>query len=237
MNRPRVVSDQQWWLEREELLAQEKRLTRELDALAARRRRMPMVALDPGYRFTAADGSEVGLAALFDGRRQLVIYHVMLAPGQDHYCVGCSSFVDNLADPVHLRARDTELILMCRAPQVEIEGLRSRMGWTLPWFSSGGSTFEDDLGVGDLFGLSVLLRCESDDPAGADEFFRTYFTSWRGVDRLRTDLNLLDLTPYGRQEAWEDSPAGWPQEPTWSRMRHKDEYVTAVAPVCACGTS
>ena len=91
--------------------------------------------LDPGYRFTAPDGEEVGLAGLFDGKRQLVVYHFMLRPGQDHLCDGCCSFTDNLADQVHLNARDTRLILLCRAPQAEIEPIRKRMGWTVPWYS------------------------------------------------------------------------------------------------------
>ncbi|QFU92443.1 DUF899 domain-containing protein [Amycolatopsis sp. YIM 10] len=217
MNRPQVVSPEEWQVARDALLVKEKEHTRALDALAAERRRLPMVRLDPGYRFTAPDGEEVGLAGLFDGMRQLVVYHFMLRPGQDYLCDGCCSFTDNLADQVHLNARDTRLILLCRAPQAEIAPVRERMGWTVPWYSSFGSSFEDDLGVTSGFGLSVLLR-------DGDGFFRTYFTTARGVDRLRMDFNLLDLTPYGRQEIWEDSPAGWPQDPTMSWLRLRDEY-------------
>jgi predicted dithiol-disulfide oxidoreductase (DUF899 family) len=218
MNRPAVVSAQEWQAAREALLVREKEQTRALDALAAERRRLPMTALDTSrYRFTGPDGSEVGLTGLFDDHRQLVIYHVMLEPGQDWLCGGCCSFTDNLAQGQwHLNARDTRLILMARAPQEEFEAVRRRFGWTLPYYSSGGSSFNDDLGLQN-FGLSVLLRDE-------DEVFRTYFTTARGVDRLRTDFNLLDLTPYGRQEAWEDSPAGWPQDPTMSWIRLHDEY-------------
>lgn len=217
MNRPQVVSAEEWQVARDALLVKEKEHTRALDALAAERRRLPMVRLDPGYRFTAPDGAEVGLSGLFDGKRQLVVYHFMLRPEQDFLCDGCCSFTDNLADQVHLNARDTRLILLCRAPQAEIAPIRERMGWTVPWYSSHGSTFEDDLGVTRGFGLSVLLR-------DGDEVFRTYFTTSRGVDRLRMDFNLLDLTPYGRQETWEDSPAGWPQDPTMSWLRLRDEY-------------
>jgi predicted dithiol-disulfide oxidoreductase (DUF899 family) len=217
MNRPQVVSAQEWQAARDALLVKEKEHTRALDALAAERRRMPMVRLDKDYRFTAPDRTPVGLADLFQGRRQLVIYHFMLEPGQDWLCGGCASFTDNLADQSHLNARNTTLILMARAPQEEIDAIRQRMGWTVPWYSSHGSDFNDDLGLGGGFGLSVLLR-------DGEEFFRTYFTNGRGVDRLRLDFNLLDLTPYGRQEAWEDSPEGWPQDPTMSWLKVRDEY-------------
>jgi predicted dithiol-disulfide oxidoreductase (DUF899 family) len=217
MNRPQVVSAQEWQAARAALLVKEKEHTRALDALAAERRRLPMVRLDKDYRFTAPDRTAVGLADLFRGRRQLVIYHFMLEPGQDQPCGGCSSFTDNIADQSHLNARDTTLIVMARAPQGEIDPVRRRMGWTVPWYSSYGSDFNDDLGLNGGFGLSVLLR-------DGEEFFRTYFTNGRGVDRLRLDFNLLDLTPYGRQEEWEDSPEGWPQNPTMMWMKLKDEY-------------
>jgi predicted dithiol-disulfide oxidoreductase (DUF899 family) len=217
MNRPQVVSAQEWQAARDALLVKEKQYTRALDALAAERRRLPMVKLDKDYVFTTPDGKQVGLGDLFDGRRQLIIYHFMLEPGQDSVCGGCASFTDNLADQTHLNARDTTLILMARAPQDEIEILRKRFGWTVPWYSSHGSDFNDDLGLGGVFGLSVLLR-------DGDEFFRTYFTTSRGVDRLRLDFNLLDLTPYGRQEVWEDSPEGWPQDSTMAWIRLRDEY-------------
>jgi predicted dithiol-disulfide oxidoreductase (DUF899 family) len=218
VDRPAIVSAEEWTAARAALLVKEKEHTRALDALAAERRRLPMVALDAQrYSFTAPDGQRVGLAGLFEGYRQLVIYHFMLEPGQDWMCGGCCSFTDNLAGGQwHLNARDTRLILMARAPQDEIEPVRRRFGWTVPFYSSYGSDFNDDMGLAG-FGLSVLLR-------EGDEVFRTYFTTARGVDRLRMDFNLLDLTPYGRQEQWEDSPAGWPQDPTMSWLRLHDEY-------------
>jgi predicted dithiol-disulfide oxidoreductase (DUF899 family) len=219
VSRPRVVSEQDWQAARAALLVREKEHTRALDALAAERRRLPMVRLDAGkYQFTAPDRSPATLTELFDGGRQLIIYHFMLEPGQDWTCGGCATFTDNLsslAQP-HLTARGTRLILMARAPQDEIEVLRQRMGWTVPWYSSYGSAFNDDMGL-TAFGLSVLLR-------DGDGVFRSYFTAGRGVDRLRLDFNLLDLTPYGRQEEWEDSPEGWPQDPTMSWLRPHDEY-------------
>jgi predicted dithiol-disulfide oxidoreductase (DUF899 family) len=219
MNRPQVVSEQEWQAARDALLVKEKEYTRALDALAAERRRLPMVQLDPGkYTFTAPDGSAASLAGLFDGHRQLVIYHVMLEPGQDWICGGCATFTDNLDNQSqpHLNARHTRLILMARAPQPEIEVPRKQFGWSVPWYSSHGTSFNDDMGL-TAFGLGVLLR-------DGDEVFRSYFTTARGVDRLRLDFNLLDLTPYGRQEQWEDSPEGWPQDPTMSWLRLRDEY-------------
>jgi predicted dithiol-disulfide oxidoreductase (DUF899 family) len=219
MIRPEVVSAPEWQAARDTLLAKEKEYTRALDALAAERRRLPMVQLDAAkYTFTAPDGSPASLTDLFDGQNQLIIYHFMLEPGQDWICGSCSTLTDNLAEhtQAHLNARNARLILMARAPQSEIEVLRQRFGWPVPWYSSFGTTFNDDLSL-ENFGLSVLLR-------DGDEVFRTYFTTARGVDRLRLDFSLLDLTPFGRQEQWEDSPEGWPQDPTMSWLRLRDEY-------------
>jgi predicted dithiol-disulfide oxidoreductase (DUF899 family) len=219
MIRPEVVSAPEWQAARDTLLAKEKEYTRALDALAAERRRLPMVQLDAAkYTFTAPDGSAASLTDLFDGQNQLIIYHFMLEPGQDWICGSCSTLTDNLAEhtQAHLNARNARLILMARAPQSEIEVLRQRFGWPVPWYSSFGTTFNDDLGL-ENFGLSVLLR-------DGDDVFRTYFPTARGVDRLRLDFSLLDLTPFGRQEQWEDSPEGWPQDPTMSWLRLRDEY-------------
>jgi predicted dithiol-disulfide oxidoreductase (DUF899 family) len=219
MNRPQIVSAQEWQVARDALLVKEKEYTRALDALAAERRRLPMVRLDTEkYEFTAPDGRPASLIDLFAGQQQLLIYHFMLEPGEDYICGGCATLTDNFdnqAQP-HLNARNTRLILMARAPQAEIEVVRERFGWKVPWYSSYGTDFNDDMGL-TYFGLSVLLR-------DGDEVFRTYYTTARGVDRLRLDFNLLDLTPYGRQEEWEDSPDGWPQDPTMTWLRLRDEY-------------
>ncbi|GAA3030124.1 DUF899 domain-containing protein [Actinokineospora globicatena] len=217
MNRPPVVSQQEWQAARDELLVKEKVLTHALDALAAERRRLPMFQVRADHRFTAPDGGTVDFAALFDGKRQLVVYHFMLPAGADSICGGCATFTDNIPDLPHLAARDTRLILMAPAPQDEIEPVRARFGWTTPWYSSHGNGLYEEIGLGGGFALSVFLR-------DGDDIFRTYATTSRGVDRLRTDFNLLDLTPYGRQEAWEDSPEGWPQTPTMQWLRLRDEY-------------
>ena len=224
MNLPPVVSEAQWQAARDDLLAEEKAATRALDALAAKRRRLPMAHLPKPYVFEGPDGS-ASLVDLFEGRRQLVIYNFMLWPGSDHVCGGCASFTDNIPPNLaHLHARDTTYAMVSRVPLEQIEGVRRRFGWTHPWYSSLGSDFNYDLGVssdrGEGFGLSVYLR-------DGDDVYRTYFTKARGVDRLRLDFNLLDLTPLGRQEEWEDSPEGWPQDPTMSWIRLHDEYEAA----------
>jgi predicted dithiol-disulfide oxidoreductase (DUF899 family) len=218
---PPIVSTQEFDTARAALLEEEKALTHALDALAARRRRMPMTPIEKTYTFHGPEG-DVDLVNLFDGRRQLIVYHFMFAPGEQAPCLGCSTFTDNIADLSHLRARDTNLVLISRAPLDELVAYRDRMGWTVPWYSSAGGDFNADFGVTspegrESFKLSVLLR-------DGDDVFRTYWTTARGVDRLRLDLNLLDLTPYGRQEVWEDSPAGWPQDQTLTWLRRHDEY-------------
>ncbi len=220
MTLPPVVSASEWQAGRDELLVEEKALTHALDALAAKRRRLPMVAFDKPYVFEGPHGS-ASLVDLFEGRRQLVVYNFMLWPDRDHICGGCASFTDNMPNLAHLNARDTTFALVSRVPREQIDHVRERFGWTHPWYSSLGSDFNYDVGVssdrGEMFGLSVFLR-------DGDDVYRSYFTSGRGVDRLRVDFNLLDLTPLGRQEAWEDSPDGWPQDPSMSWMRLRDEY-------------
>jgi predicted dithiol-disulfide oxidoreductase (DUF899 family) len=221
---PQVVSREEWLTTHEELLAKEKDLTRQRDALSAERRRLPMVRIDKDYVFEGPDG-KASLLDLFDGRRQLIIYHFMFAPGVDGWpsagCEGCSLFVDNLGHLAHLHARETSLVLVSRAPLAQIEPYKERMGWTVPWFSSAGSDFNADFGLTtderETFGLSVVLR-------DGDSIFRSYFTNGRGVEALGSNWTLLDLTPLGRQEEWEDSPAGWPQTPPYEWWRRHDEY-------------
>jgi len=211
MELPPVVSAAEWQKAHERQLVKEKAATHARDALAAERRRLPRILIDKGYEFDGPAG-KASLLDLFDGRRQLIVYHFMFAPDVEGWpeagCGGCTMFVDNLGDLVQLRERETSFALISRAPLANIEAYKARKGWTAPWFSSAGSDFNRDLGFttdeGETFGLSVFIR-------EGNRIFRTYFTSGRGVEMLGTSRSFLDLTPFGRQEAWEDSPFGYPQ--------------------------
>jgi predicted dithiol-disulfide oxidoreductase (DUF899 family) len=220
MSLPDVVSREEWRAARERLLAKEKEATRALDALSAERRRLPMVQIDKPYEFEGAAG-KVGLLDLFEGRRQLIIYHFMLGPDAKQGCAGCSMVVDNMGNPAHLNARDTTLALVSRAPLPKLETFKRRMGWTIPWYSSFGSDFNYDFGVtrgeSESFGVSVFLR-------DGDRVFQTYFTNLHGVEHLGSNWTYLDLTPFGRQEEWEDSSEGWPKTPLYEWWRHHDRY-------------
>jgi predicted dithiol-disulfide oxidoreductase (DUF899 family) len=228
MNLPPVVSEAEWRKASEALLAQEKDATRARDALAAERRRLPRVRIEEDYTFDGPEG-EVALPDLFDGRRQLLLYHFMFGPNQEVGCDGCSMFVDQIGHLAHLHARDTSFGLVSRAPLAKIAAYQKRMGWTIPWMSSFRSDFNVDFGVGpetpqagvyqdgESFGLSVFLR-------EGDSVFRTYFTTHRGVEALGSVWTFLDLTPLGRQESWEDSPAGYPQTKPYEWWRRHDEY-------------
>jgi predicted dithiol-disulfide oxidoreductase (DUF899 family) len=220
---PKVVSPTEWQTAHEQLLAQEKAATRARDALAAERRRQPMMKLDD-YVFDGPNG-KARLVDLFAGHRQLALYHFMFAPGVHGWpnagCPGCSMFVDQLGLPAHFHARDVSIALVSLAPLASLEAYRKRMGWALPWYSSANNTFNKDLDIstpeGEHHGLSVLLR-------DGETVYRTYFTSQRGVEALGSVWSFLDLMPYGRQEKWEDSPAGWPQSDPYQWWRRHDEY-------------
>jgi predicted dithiol-disulfide oxidoreductase (DUF899 family) len=228
---PAVVSEAEWRAAHDALLAKEKALTRARDALAAERRRLPITRIDKPYVFEGPGGA-VTLADLFEGRRQLLLYHFMFAPGvfgwPDAGCPGCSMFIDNVGQftPAHLNARGVSLALVSLAPLASIEAYRKRMGWTHRWVSSANSSFNVDLGLTtpdlERHGLSVFLR-------RGDDIFRTWFTSQRGLEGLGDVWHLLDATPWGRQEAWEDSPPGSPQSAPYQWWRRHDEYPAAGA--------
>ena len=216
---PAVASQEEWQAARAALLAKEKEATRALDTLAAERRRLPMVRVEKDYAFEGPDGP-ASLLDLFEGRRQLIVYHFMWErDGQpDERCEGCSMFVDNLGHLSHLNARDTTMVLVSRnAPVDEMEAFKRRMGWEVPWYSMPDGEFNADHGVRGGFGLNVFLR-------EGDAVFHTYFTTGRGVEALSSNWALLDLTPLGRQEQWEDSPDGSPQTPPYQWWRLHDEY-------------
>ncbi len=222
---PQTVSPQAWETARRALLAKEKELTRARDALAAERRRMPRMAMRADYRFEGPDGP-VGLVDLFEGRRQLVLYRFFFEPGvhgwPERGCVGCSMMADQVAHPAHLNARDTTLAYVSRAPQPDIRRLKARMGWRVPWYTITDG-FDADLGVDEWHGTNAFIR-------EGDQVFRTYFVNHRGDEALGSTWSYLDLTALGRQEDWEDSPAGHPQSRPYAWWRRHDEYEAAPDP-------
>jgi predicted dithiol-disulfide oxidoreductase (DUF899 family) len=223
---PKVVSEAEWSAALNTLLAKEKELTRSRDALAAERRRIPMVRVEKDYVFDAP-GGKVHLLDLFDGRPQLLLYHFMFAPGVNGWptagCPGCSLFLDNLGQftRTHLNARDASFAVVSRAPLEVSEAYRKRMEWQVRWVSSAANTFNEDFGLtvpeGERHGLSIFLR-------DGTHIFRTYFTTSRGLEMVGGLWGLLDLLPFGRQETWEDSPKGWPQSAPYQWWRRHDEY-------------
>lgn len=205
MTRPDVVPTEEWDRARAELLAAEKESTRALDAIAALRRRLPMVEFGE-YTFAGPSGPAT-LLDLFGEQNQLVVYQFM-DRGPNDFCPGCTAFTNNVGDLGMLARAGVSWATISNMPLAQIEEYKARKGWTLPFVSSHGTTFSEDCGAGDGFLLSVFLRDGS-------EVFRTYATTARGVDRLVFVNSVLDLAPYGRQEDWEDSPSGWPQHPTY----------------------
>jgi predicted dithiol-disulfide oxidoreductase (DUF899 family) len=223
MSLPEVVSRTEWTEARRRLLDEEKKLTRQHDALNAERRRLPMVRVEQEYVFEGPDG-KAGLGDLFGGLGQLIVQHVMFGPDWDAACPGCTAGVDELSDGVltHLRSRDTEFVLVSRAPLAKLQAYAASRGWTVPWYSSYGSDFNYDFQVtldknrsqvdynyrtvpealGDadsteLPGVSCFLR-------DGEQIYHTYSTFARGTDTLGSSYSLLDLTAMGRQEGWEE---------------------------------
>ncbi|WP_433050376.1 DUF899 family protein [Dactylosporangium sp. CS-033363] len=207
MEKPRIVSTEEYRQARDELLTAEKEATRRLDAIAARRRRLPMVRFGE-YAFDTPDGPRT-LVDLFEGRDQLVVYQFM-DNGPDHYCPGCTAFTDNIPPTAlpRLAEKGVSWTNVSNMPLAQIEKYKAERGWSIPFVSSRGTAFAEDCDAGGGFMLTVFLR-------DGDEVYRTYNTTQRGVDRLLFSNNILDVTAYGRQEDWEDSPAGWPQKPTY----------------------
>ena len=221
-----VVSAKEWEAARQQMLLKEKAATRARDALAAERRRMPWMAVENSYEFDGP-GGKASLLDLFDGRRQLIVYRAFYEPGvfgwPDHACRGCSMVADQVAHPVHLNARDTTLAFVSRTPQADIARLKGRMGWQMiPWYTVTDS-FDADFGVGEWHGTNVFIR-------DGGKIYRTYFINNRGDEQMGGTWNYLDITPLGRQEEWEDSPAGYPQTKTYKWWNWHDSYVEGAAP-------
>jgi predicted dithiol-disulfide oxidoreductase (DUF899 family) len=207
MATPEVVSAAEWQQHRNELLVLEKEATRTLDVLAARRRRLPMVRFDNSkYVFETPTGPRT-LLDLFDGHQQLAVYQFMDS-GPDAFCPGCTHFTNNVTDLATLAEGGVGWVTVSNMHIAQLETYAAKNQWSVPIASSHGTGFSDDCGAGNGFMLSLFMKDDAD-------AYRTYSTTARGVDRLLFVNNILDLVAYGRQEDWEDSPAGWPQHPTY----------------------
>lgn len=238
MDRPRVVSRDEWLTARKALLAREKELTHLRDSVSTERRNLPWVKLKKNYVFDSPDGKQT-LADLFDGRTQLMVYHFMFDPRWEEGCPSCSFLVDHVDGAlVHLAARDVTFVVVSRAPLAEIRPFQQRMGWRFKWVSSHGSDFNYDFHVttdeavapveynyrdqatleqlghtyhvkGEQPGASAFLR-------NGDRVYHTYSTYGRGLDLLVGAYNWLDLAPKGRDEDGLAFTMAW--------VRHHDRY-------------
>ncbi|HDZ74051.1 MAG TPA: DUF899 domain-containing protein [Aurantimonas coralicida] len=237
---PNIVARAEWLAERRKLLTEEKTLTRARDALNAARRRLPMVRVEKDYEFTGPEGT-LSLLDMFSGRSQLIVGHFMFDPEWENGCPSCTHMADEISSGQvgHLRDGNTEFAYVSRAPLPKIEAYKARRGWTFPWNSSFGGDFNYDFHVTldrsvappeynykseeelaaagmelkdgqsvELPGFSMFLRIEK-------EIFHTYSTYARGGEMIGGSHYMLDLTAWGRQQDFEDSPDGWPQQPTY----------------------
>jgi predicted dithiol-disulfide oxidoreductase (DUF899 family) len=242
MSSPNIVTRDAWLEARKELLAREKEFDHARDRLTEARRKLPMVKVRKEYVFDGPQGP-ITLRDLFEGRRQLIVYHLMFDPARNTACKHCSCVMDNIAGGlVHLTARDTSFAAVSRAPIVKIEAFKKRMQWTFSWVSSFKNDFNYDYHVtldpdkgfsvcnykrfdfrGELPGLSAFFRDN-------DLILHSYSTYFRGLDILLSMYHLLDRTPLGRQEDKSNSmPAG---EASW--IRYHDEYATEGRRIPAC---
>ena len=221
----KIVSQEDWLKAREDLLVAEKEFVHQRDAMAAKRRRMPWLAIEKDYVFEGPRG-KMSLLDLFEGRKQLIVYRAFFEPGvhgwPEHACRGCSLGADQVSNLAHLNARDTTLVYASRAPQADIKRLKARMDWHMPWVTITDD-FDKDFGVDEWHGHNVFIR-------EGDKIFRTYFINTRGDEAMGTVWSYLDMTALGRQEEWEDSPEGYPQSPPYKWWNWHDSYVPGAAP-------
>jgi predicted dithiol-disulfide oxidoreductase (DUF899 family) len=207
--KPPVVDEQSWRAALDELRAREKAATRELDAIAAQRRRLPMVKM-PDYALIGESGP-VRLADVFEGRSQLIVYNHMWNPGEDWQCGGCTSFTSQFTRLGFLDNYDARFVIVTHGPIEEALAYKAKVGNKMDWYSSSESSFAADVGAGpgEGFAVNVFLR-------DGDTVYRTWHTNGRGVEQLGHTFALIDVLPLGRQEEWQDSPEGWPKQPTYS---------------------
>jgi len=237
-----IVTPSEWLAARKELLAEEKRLTRQMDAVSAKRRALPWVKIDKDYQFDGPCG-RVALADLFMGKSQLVIQHFMLGPGWGEGCQSCAYMADHTDGMLpHLAARDTTMIAVSHAPLAEIEAFKKRMGWHFDWVSSSGSDFNHDFNVSfteeevasgkvsynytrQPFGSTEAPGISVFHQAADGAIYHTYSVYGRGVELLMGTYRILDLTPKGRDEEHLEHTMAW--------VRHHDRY-DSNAGKCGC---
>jgi predicted dithiol-disulfide oxidoreductase (DUF899 family) len=204
--RPPVADRAAFQAELESLRTREKAHTREADAIAAARRRLPMVEVDPAIPVTGPNGP-VPLIEAFEGRRLLIAYYFMWRPGLPaaEQCEGCTFYTTQVAELSYLHSRDITWAVFAQGPYDESARYRDFMGWEMPWYSVADSA--EALLAGRPGGRMYLVCYLRD----GDRVYETYWTTIRGVEAMDVSYALMDLTAYGRQESWEDSPPGWPQ--------------------------
>lgn len=217
---PPVVSRDEWARAHQAMVRKEKAQMKARDALVAERRRMPWMAVDADYQFEGPTG-RASLLDLFGGRRQLIVYRAFFEPEvhgwPDHACVGCSIVADQVSQLAHLNARDVTLVYVSRAPQADIARLKARMGWEhIPWYTVLDK-FDADFGVDQWHGHNAFIH-------DGGKIYRTYFINGRGDETMGTLWSYLDMAALGRQELWEDSPAGYPQTRPYKWQNWHDNY-------------
>jgi predicted dithiol-disulfide oxidoreductase (DUF899 family) len=219
---PKVVDRSTFQAELDALRVREKAHTKEGDAIAAARRRLPMVKVDGATPLISEHGP-VTLLDAFEGRRMLIAYYFMWHPGHPapEQCEGCTWLTSQVRELSYIHSRDVTYAVLCQGPYEESARYRNFMGWEIPWYSAYDS--RETLLVGrrvGLFHIVCYLRRGS-------EVFETYWTTGRGGEAMDNSYDLLDMTVYGRQEMWEDSPAGWPQRFTGKQNIRTDGRPTA----------
>lgn len=220
---PPVVDRSAWQRELDALRVREKAVTRELDAIAAQRRRLPMVAM--GDYVLEGENGPVRLPEMFDNKSQLIVYHHMWSPGQEWQCPGCTGYAAQFTRLEFLSAYDARFVIVTQGPIDEAIEYKHRVGNQMDWYSTAGSGFGADVDAppGGGFAVNVFL-------SQGDTVYRTWHTAGRGVEQLSHTFPLIDVLPYGRQEEWQDSPSGWPQGPTYGRWASSPEIARLYGP-------
>ena len=220
---PPVADAAEWRQQLDELRVREKAATRELDAIAAQRRRLPMVEM-PDYTLQSENGP-VRLVDLFQGKRQLITYHHMWWPGKDWQCPGCTGYTAQFTRLGFLEEYDARFVIVTQGEIGEALAYRDKVGNKMEWYSTAGSPFGADVDAppDGGFAVNVFLR-------DGDRVFRTWHTNGRGTEQLTHTFPLIDLLPYGRQEEWQDVPDGWPQHPTYEGWSGSEDIARAYGP-------